>query len=76
MKQALAESLVNGFRKYADTYHCTNLEAVQDRDFPLTADELRVILPMLGMYPLASVVELCRPDSQESLDNYDWHNEE
>lgn len=54
-------------RKYAAKYNCTLLEAIADRDWPLTSNEISDILTELGILPTAANVAACRPHSDAAL---------
>lgn len=62
---------MTNFKRYADKYECTLIEAFNDRDEPLTAETIaRMWKEDTGKDITADELKACRPDDQKQV-NYE-----
>ena len=67
----MAESFANCFRRYAERYEVTLIEAIQDRDEPLSASEIMRVLQVLGIEATEANIRECRPHSDAAVVAYE-----
>lgn len=57
---------LNSFKKYAVKHSCPLVEAIEDREWPLTYGEIATMLELAGERT-ENNISLCRPDSDADV---------
>lgn len=69
-KNKVAKALANQSTQYAVRYNCSLIEAIADRDYPVSRTEVIETLKLLNIPTTDDNVAKCRPDDAESISAY------
>lgn len=72
--EKVSEMLAEQSKSYAARFQCSLIEAIADRDYPVTSEEVEATLKLLNLPVTEQTIEACHPSTLQNLEA--WQAEE